>query len=342
MTRDLTKPSPDAELADLVSKYLDNRLDAPESERLEARIRQEPEALAYLAKRLRFEAKLRETINPQRMEVTESRRMIMEPGADGPEWSVEQQRSVHIGRPSEALTLDVSRLRNRRNRLLLAAAILQAALATTWLLWPRKLPPPPAAPPSVVLRNADFESTDLSLTPQGLTSSALEDWQDVIACPDVGLVEVNRYSNGRIFAKSGKNAALLRQGCYLTQRLLLSDGSPVRAADGLSLRLSGWIWIDTPPHTIEAALRVIASGRPTIIQYDACMAPATLTKVGWQSFAIDLTIQGELMRESSWHEHPEHAVPVLDLNGRELFLSIDSRLPGTILLDDLTIEEVHP
>lgn len=337
MTNELTPPSPDAELADLVSKYLDNRLDANERDLLETRIRQEPAALAYLAKRLRFEAYLRETIQPQRMEVTESRRMIMEPGADGPEWSVEQQRSVHIGRPNEALLLEVSRLRKRRNRWLLAAGTLVVALSAAWLLWPQA--PPPAVPPSLVLRNADFEATDLSLSPQGQTF-ALVDWQDVFSCPEAELVEVNRHSNGRTFAKSGKNSALLRQSGYLTQQLQHSDGSPLKASDGLSLRVSGWVWTEAPTRNIEAALRVIASGRPNTIQYEACKASATLTEAGWQPFSINLKIQGSLMREPFWVEPAGQAKPVLDLAGRELFLSIDSRSPEPILLDDLKIEEL--
>jgi hypothetical protein len=272
------------------------------------------------------------------MEVTESRRMIMEPGADGPEWSVEQQRSVHIGRPIETLTLEVSRLRKRRFRLLLAGGILLAALTATWLLWPQA--PPPAAPPPVVLRNADFEATDLSLSPEGRTS-ALVDWQDVFTCPDADLVEVNRHSNGRIFAKSGKNAAQLVQDAYLTQRLQHADGSPLKAADGLSLRLSGWVWTEAPARNIEAALRVIASGRPNTIQYEACETPVTLTEAGWQPFTIDLKIQGSLMREPFWVEPAGQAKPVLDLTGRELFLSIDSRSPEPILLDALKIEELR-
>ena len=339
MNHDLTDPSPDAELADLVSKYLDNRLDAQQSARLESRIREEPAALAYLAKRLRFEAYLRDTIKPQRMEVLESRRMIMEPGAEGPEWSVEQQRSVHIGRPHDALALEVSRLRKRRNRWLLAGGILVAALAATWIFWPQA--PPPAAPPPIALRNPDFEATDLSLSPQGQTS-ALVDWQDMFNCPDAALVEVSRFSNGKTFAKSGNNAALLRPFGYLTQRLQLSDGKPVTAVDGLSLRLSGWVWIDTPPGNIEAALRVIASARPSTIQYEACKAGAILTEPGWQQFTIDLSIEGSLMREPFWVEDPAQPKPVLDLTGRALLLSIDSRAPDSILLDDLKIEELQP
>lgn len=328
MKSELTTPAPDAELADLVSKYLDNRLASGERDRLETRIRQEPAALAYLAKRLRFEAYLRETIQPQRMEVTESRRMIMEPGADGPEWSVEQQRSVRIGRPHESQNIELHR---RRKRLMFSGGILLAFLTAAWFLWPRTPPPSPA------LRNSDFEATDLSLSPEGQTF-ALEDWQDVFSCPDAELVEVNRHSNGNTFAKSGKNAARLRNDAYLTQRLQYNDGSPVKAADGLALRLSGWVWTEAPDRKIEAALRVIASGRPNTIQYEACKASTTLKEAGWQHFTIELTIQGSLMREPFWVEPVGQAKPVLDLTGRELFLSIDSRSPEPIFVDDLKIE----
>lgn len=270
--------------------------------------------------------------------------MIMEPGADGPEWSVEQQRSVRIGRPSETLTLEVSRLRKRRVRWLFAAGVLLISLTAAWFLWPRPKPSPP--PPSLVLRNADFETTDLSLSPQSFTS-ALVDWQDVFNCPEAELVDVSRYSNGRTYAKSGKNAVLLRNATqrndagYLTQQLRRADGSPVKVRDGLILRLSGWAWIEHPPQSVNAALRVIASGRPSIIQYEPCKASVAISASGWQPFTLDLSIQGDLMREPAWMDPVVESKPMLDLNGRELFLSIDSRATEPILLDDLKIEEIR-
>lgn len=341
MTNNLTDPSPDAELADLVSKYLDNRLDEAQRARLESRVQQEPAAMDYLAERLRFEATLRETINPQRMEVLESRRMIMEPGAGGPEWSVEQQRSVHIGPPPAPLAPDVTPPRKRRARLLVAGGILLAALTATWFLWPRPQVPPPAAPLSLVLRNGDFESTDLSLTPQGLTST-LVDWQEAFTSPLVELVEIARYSNGAIFPKSGKNVARLQQSGYINQYLRYSDGSPLRARDGLTVRLSGWAWLDSNiPKTLSVSLRVVASGRPDTILYDACRVSFTMESTGWQRFHVDLPIAGDLMRTPYWVEPKLPAKPPLDLTGREICLSIDMDEIGTpILLDDLKIEVV--
>jgi hypothetical protein len=342
MTSELTPLSPDAELADLVAKYLDNRLDTAQRARLETLIQEDPAAMEYLAQRLRFEATLRQSINPQRMEVIESRRMIMETGTDGPEWSVDQQRSVRIGRTDEPV--DVFTARKRRIRLLLAAGVLLISLTTAWFIWPR--PKPPAPPPSIVLRNADFEATDLSLSPKGFTS-ALVDWQDVFNCPDAGLVEVNRYSNGRTYAKSGKNAALLKNATqwntagYLTQQLRRDDGSLLRVRDGLTLRLSGWAWIDHPPQSLNAALRVIASGRPATIQYEPCKAAVAIGASGWQHFSLELSIQGDLMREPAWIDPGIGTMPMLDLNGRELFLSIDSQGNEPILLDDLKIEEIR-
>ena len=341
MTSDLTEPSPDAELADLVCRYLDNRLDAAQRERLESRIQQEPAAMEYLAERLRFEATLRETINPQRMEVLESRRMIMEPGAHGPEWSVEQQRSVRIGPQEEPITLDVTPLRKRRMRLLVSSGILLAALTATWLLWPRPQPAP--ATPPLVLKNADFETTDLSLTPQGLTST-LVNWQEAFACPEVDLVEIARVSNGAIFPKSGKNVVRLQAAGYINQFLHYSDGSPLLARDGLTVRLTGWAWLDSEtPKTLSASLRVVASGRPDTILYDACRVCFTLVSPGWQRFRVDLPVAGDLMREPYWVEPRVSNKPPLDLTGRELCLSIDmDNAQGPILLDDLGIEQVPP
>lgn len=296
--------------------------------------------MEYLAERLRFEATLRETINPQRMEVLESRRMIMEPGAEGPEWSVEQQRSVRIGRQDEALTLDVTPPRARR-RLLLAVSCLLLASAAAWFLWPS--PPLPPAGPSLVLKNADFEATDLSLTPQGLTST-LVNWQEAFTCPEVELVEIARVSNGAIFPKSGKNVARLQPGGYLNQFLHRSDGSLLRARDGLTVRLSGWAWIGSEfPEAMSTSLRVVASGRPDTILYDACRVSFTLEGKGWQRFRVDLPVAGDLMRSPYWVEPRVTTKPPLDLTGRELCLSIDmDGTRSTILLDDLKIEEVSP
>lgn len=339
MKNDLTDPSPDADLADLVSKYLDSRLSGEERTRLESRIQREPAAMDYLAERLRFEATLRETINPQRMEVLESRRMIMEPGADGPEWSVEQQRSVRIGRQDEPLTVDISPIGKHRSRWLVAGGILLFALTFSLFAWLRNQAAPAA--PSLVLKNADFEATDLSLTPQGYTST-LVNWQEAFTCPQVELVEISRISNGAIFPKSGKNVARLQPAGYLNQFLHLSDGSPLRARDGLTVRLHGWAWIDSDfPETMSASLRVVASGRPDTILYDACRVSFTLDAKGWQKFRVDLPVAGDLMRTPYWVEPRVTTKPPLDLTGRELCLSIDmDGTRSTILLDDLRIEEV--
>ena len=60
--------------------------------------------------------------------------MIMEPGADGPEWSVEQQRSGRIGRPDEVLAQDMTPPRRRHVRWLALAGIplLAAAAIGSW------------------------------------------------------------------------------------------------------------------------------------------------------------------------------------------------------------------
>ena len=90
-----------------------------------------------------------------------------------------------------------------------------------------------------------------------------------------------------------------------------------------------------------ASLRVIASGRPDTIQYEACKIPFTLKATGWQNFTVNLPILGDLMREPFWVEPGVKSKPSLDLNGREIFLSIDiEAIPVPVLLDDLKIEDV--
>lgn len=336
----LKKSSPDAELADLVAKYLDNRLTSRERERLESRIQQEQDSMEYLAERLSFESTLREAINPQRMEVIESRRLVMEPGSHGPEWSVEQQRSVRIGRCDESLATDGNARKKNQFRIRFASLTLLFAASTfACYLWlsPKK----PAAAPTLTLRNADFEATDLSLTPQGLTSTLIH-WQEAFSCQEAELVEIARVSNGTIFPKSGKNVARLQPSGYLNQYLHYSDGSPLRARDGLTVRLTGWAWIDSPiPETLTTSLRVVASGRPDTILYDACRVSFTLEKKGWQRFYVDLPVAGDLMRKPYWVEPRVTTKQPLDLTNRALCLSIDMDYTSTpILLDELKMEDV--
>jgi hypothetical protein len=96
------------------------------------------------------------------------------------------------------------------------------------------------------------------------------------------------------------------------------------------------------PQPMIVGLRVIASGPPDTIQYSASQTPFTLSSAKWQHFTVDLHIRGHLVREPFWIEAGAKFRPSLDLSGRELFLSIDSRSTIPVLLDDLKIEEIHP
>jgi hypothetical protein len=192
---------------------------------------------------------------------------------------------------------------------------------------------------SPVLKNAGFETTDLSLNPTGNTT-ALIDWQDYFTTEDADLCEIARVTEGRIFAKSGRNVARMRRFGHLTQRLHDEHGKPITAQPGARYALTGWVHTegDAKP-LLRTALRVVASGRPAMIQYEAATQRLELTpRPGWQPFRIELDLGDNLEREPS--DITTDQRPVLDLKGREMTLSIDSRgEKGSVFyLDDLALE----
>jgi hypothetical protein len=336
--------APDAEVADLVARYLDQRLDEAGRARLEQRMREEPAVLEYCARSLRFEADLQEALNPQRMEWLETRRVVVTQDGPRPEWEVQRTQTVRYGRPeapSPAIAVPTPPKRRGLLWLLVILGLLGLGLIAWLIFRPQKLPPVRPTPSPVILRNADFEATDLSLSPRGI-SYTLIDWQDFFQEPSAELCEINRVSGGTIFAKSGRNVARLGSQGYLTQHLRRMDGSPVLAKPGLRLVLSGWAYAQgRPPYAVNAALRFVASSKPNQIQYEAVRQHVYLRLGGWQPFRIELILPKDLtLPVYSLINVP--SAPPLDLQGRELTLSIDNHSTGSLLLDDLKIEEIAP
>lgn len=346
MTTPSHNDAPDAEIADLISRHLDQRLDETGRARLEKRIQEEPAVREYCAKRLRFEASLQEALRPQKLEWLETRRVVVNQEGSEPEWEIQRTQTVRYGSPeksqSNLITLKPSK-RSGRGWLLAVLGLLLLAAALWYYFHSRNLSAKESTigprPSSLVLRNPGFETTDLALSPRG-TSHSLLDWQDYFPTPKSDLCEINRVSEGKIFAKSGRNVARLLSGSYLTQRLRREDGSPLLAKPGLKIVLSGWAYAQgKPPHGMRSALRFVASSRPDQIQYEACRAEIKLQPEGWQAFRIELTLPENLTFPAYYIENVPNA-PKLDLLGRELTLSIDSSCAQSLLLDDLKIEEI--
>jgi hypothetical protein len=278
------------------------------------------------------------------MECLETRRVVVSHEGPQPEWEVQRTQTVRYGRP-EAPSPTVAPATPPKRRGLLWLLIVLGLLALGligWLIFrPQKPVPVTPTPSPVILRNPGFEATDLSLSPNGIANGLL-DWQDFFQEWGADLCEISRVSGGTIFAKSGRNVARLRPQFYLTQHLQRMDGSPVLAKPGLHLVLSGWAYAQgRPPYAVKAALRFVASSKPNQIQYEAARQQVALRPGGWQPFRIELILPKDLtFRVYSLINVP--SAPALDLQGRELTLSIDNQSAESLLLDDLKIEEIAP
>jgi hypothetical protein len=329
-------PEADDEVAELFAKFIDQQLDETGHQRLEELLRQDPSARDRCAQRLLFESDLKDAIQPSELEWLETRRVVLARRDGRPAMEIQRSQELRVG-PRGRVATDTA---TKKRRLFVVAggvAVLALGMAAGIII-PRLIHTHGVP----VLRNAGFETTDLSLNPTGNTS-ALIDWQDYFTSGDVDLCEIARVSQGKIFAKSGRNVARMKGGAYLTQRLRDKNGNPITAQPGARYVLTGWTYSEGPaPHILRTALRVVASGRPAMIQYEAVHQQVTLSpNPGWQPLRIEFDLGANLERTPS--DTMVDQRPVLNLKDRELTLSIDSRgnKASIFYLDDLSLEVEH-
>lgn len=339
-TDDVPSGNADAELEELVSRLLDGVLDRNQHRRLEQRLRDDPAARAWCVRHLRFDALLQEALNPEPLEMEETRRVVFHPRNSAHAWIVERLQTIRGGRGDGG--------RVRRRRLWWLAAALGLAAAGIFYGW--------HGVDAWRLRNGDFEAMDLTRSPRGLGTSIL-DWQDYFRSANAALCEIGRVSGGKIFAKSGRNVVRLDSRGFLTQRLMSRKEAPLKARPGLTVVLTGWSYCEgRPPFRLRGSLRFVASAYPEMIQYEAAFATAELSPGGWHPFEIRLTLPDDLnvppsdvFRDSSsamvFRKHERTILadnsppPTADLTGKDLTLSIDQDSPGvTVYLDDLGLQ----
>lgn len=321
---------PPDELSELFARFLDQQLDEAGHARLEELLRQDPAARERCAQRLLFEADLKDAIQPGELEWLETRRVVLGKKDGRPSMEIQRSQELRVG-PRGRAELAGKKKRGR----LIAAGVLAAFAIAAAIIVPRIF----QAPGVPVLRNPGFETTDLSLNPTGNTT-ALIDWQDYFTTEDADLCEIARVTDGRIFAKSGRNVARMKLYGHLTQRLHDERGRPITARPGARYVLTGWVHTEgAAKPLLRTALRVVASGRPAMIQYEAATQRLELApRPGWQPFRIEFDLGENLEREPS--DVTIEQRPVLDLTGREMTLSIDSRgeKDSLFYLDEVSLE----
>jgi hypothetical protein len=315
---------PDAELERLVSRFLDNSCSNDERARLEHRLQSEPEAMNYCARAIRFDAALGQAMNPQELEWEETRRLVID-REHGPAWTL--QRRLRLGRL----------IQRRRWPWIVALAGLVAAAIGAWFLRGHLRS-------EFRLRNGDFEAMDLSQSPSPVSETILY-WQESFSTKDAKQLDLNRATSGKLYAKSGRNVVSLAPVAFLNQVILNGNGTNLRAKPGMHITVRGWYISETSTKNgLLGSVRFVASGYPEMVQYTAASGAHDIEKGGWHPFEIKLTLPKDLgvPPERTLHSVPD-LPPSVDLKGKPLTLSIDSRLPqGTIYLDDLSIDVGGP
>ncbi|MEO5916501.1 MAG: hypothetical protein ABIS50_19850 [Luteolibacter sp.] len=326
---------PDAELQQLVSRFIDQTLTEAERDRLEQRLRDETAAKDYCANAIRFEATLQEALNPQSLEWEETRRVVFDMKKGSPAWSVQRQQTIRYGDSDRSL---MNRVTGARKRWWIGGigVLIVASIAAVFFYQSHAN--------TYSLRNGDFEAMDLSQSPRGVDQSVLY-WQDYFSNAGTELCEVGRVTKGQFFAKSGRNAVKLRDRAFLNQLILNKAGGRLKAVPGLKVVVSGWSYNEgSPSYALRASLRFVASGYPDMIQYEAANVTMPLKEGGWHPFKTDLVIPEDLLRPpSDLSKNAGAPPPSIQLDGKELTLSLDNRSPGGVMyLDDLAIEIVNP
>lgn len=329
--------SPSPEITDLIVRYGEQRLEPKELGILENHLREDETAREFFADRLRFDAEIHEVLNPpQQLEWTETRNLVMK---DGKNWEIQRHQTLRSGMPPEG--------GGKKNKvrhlpmLLIALGILIVGLVS-YIFWPAAKSEPKIS--ELILRNGNFEETDLTFATTGKNSVVIG-WQDYFTTDHVSIAEIARTSDGQIFAKSGRNVAMLWDYGFLTQQLHRADGTAIQARSGMHFRVSGWAYVmeGREPYGLRAALRFVATGKPGMIQYELAHDEVRLEAGGWQHFTMEMTLPDDLELLPSDVDRGMQPPPATNLSGRKLTLSLDSRCAGGILLlDNLKIEEMKP
>lgn len=319
--------SPDHELAELVDRLIDERIEGEDLERLKEMLRNDPAALDYCADRMRWSSELGSALDGFEIEVTEARRMVLRDRGGSRELVRNEGRRWRKRLPPASLPPRAPGRPIRWFFILMTTGLLALVAVIAWR----------NREPGIVLRNADFEQADLSDSLEPFNTSVL-DWEDFFPADAVGTCNLERFTAGGITARSGDNAVRLTGG-GLMQRLKMSDGSPVRVARGLRIRVEAWVHLaeGVPFGEMRFALRVVDSTFPRMRQFEPAQDFARVDSPGWQRVRADLWItERDLIMAHTQAFPPDTPENPIKLEGRSLALTIENRSKTEFFLDDVS------
>jgi hypothetical protein len=314
---------PDPNLQKLVSRFLDGTCSSEDRALLEERIKNDPGSRDYCAQAIRFEAALDELVNPGHLEWEETRRLTIDPQR-GRDLSLKSR--FRIGPP-----------RRRWPWLLPSLLLVGIVIVAIWWMVAKD------STSQYQLRNGDFEAMDLSQSPSSVSESILY-WQESFSTSNANLVDLNRETGGKLYAKSGHNVVRLGGLAYLNQVILDQDGNSLLAEPGLRCRVKGFYLSEAAGEDgLVCSLRFVASGYPAMVQYEAAVTTLDVKNGGWHAFSAEMELPEDLwLSPTIFSESLAKRLetpPAIDLTDRPLALSIDNYLAsGYLFLDDLSIE----
>lgn len=316
----------DPKLRHLVARFLDHSLSKEESAALERRLRTDPSALAYCSDLVNFDASLQAVLGEQELEWEDTRRIRFNPRGPGPTWSVERQQEFHVGH------------QRRRPRIIIGAVVAAVLAAVSIFLFGTH------NRSTFHLRNGGFEAMDLSQSPTPESMSILY-WQETFSTGNATVLDLNRATDGEIYAKSGRNVVALQPRAFLNQMIIDSRGKNLPAIPAAHVTVTGWYYCtDAQEARLEASLRFVASGYPAAVQYNVAVQDLELLQGGWHRFEFDMTVPNDLWRKPDIVSEGVARTPgAIDLEGKPLTLSLDFyNTDGQLLLDDLSLEADLP
>lgn len=259
-------PPESGELIELVDRYLDQRLDEAQGKRLEALLRNDPQARRYCAGRIRLHTELHSLTRPLRIEIHEDRNLVIE--QTGGVSTVTAHRSNRVSVAPSMERIAASARKRTAGWWLVAPALAVLILVAWWIHATRSEAARQQSPALSItaLENASFEAEALK---EGEIRNTVVGWetspgkrQTAVVNPGTGLSGAlhlpkseAKLSSPQVLSLSMDRlgeAGWVRQRLYANtavgaKRLQLSD------VDGRTIRVELTLIRPTPEATAYAA-----------------------------------------------------------------------------------------
>ena len=206
-------PPESGELIDLVDRFLDQRLDEADGERLEAMLRDDPRARQYCAGRIRLHAELHSLARPLRIEIHEDRNLVIEQTGGVSTVTAHHSNRVSVAPSTGRIEAPA---KGRNARWWLAGLALAAVVSLAWWIHlvrsesARQQSPALSITP---LENASFEAETLK---DGEIRNSVVGWETSTSKRHAAVVNPGKSRSGGLHLPESENKLSSPQVLSLT------------------------------------------------------------------------------------------------------------------------------